>query len=151
VKNLERIKTLFEKYLNRTASSKELDEMFLLLRNKADFETLYELFEEEWESTDVEFKMDETSWKEMQSRLGDRKMDSSTKPKVVQFFRAHWQMTAAAAVILLVGMFIWSSEDQNIQVYRTGFGETKEIVLNDQSTVILNANSKLVWHTDWSD
>src|SRR5665811_1493474 len=106
--NLERVKALFEKYLNRTASSEELDEMFRLLRNKADFETLYELFEEEWESTDVEFKLDGTSWEEMQSRMGDRKVDSSSEPVVIRFFRAYWQMTAAAAAVVLVaGLLLW--------------------------------------------
>src|SRR5690606_39997728 len=41
------------------------------------------------------------------------------------------------------------SSGSDYVTYTTAYGETRNIVLNDGSKVILNANSSLTWKTDW--
>lgn len=64
--------------------------------------------------------------------------------KRVPFYR-RWQ--AVAAIFLLIGMGYWgylkTSDVTNKVLYATTFGETEQIILADDSKVILNANSTL--------
>lgn len=74
-----------------------------------------------------------------------KKAPEVEKTKVIPFIRK-WQV--AAAILLAIGMSIWSYyQNSNAQVLiATNFGETKEITLEDQSKVVLNANSSLEYH-----
>jgi ferric-dicitrate binding protein FerR (iron transport regulator) len=62
--------------------------------------------------------------------------------------RLYW----AAAAILLVGMtyFLIPQREKRV-TYETAFGETKNITLPDQSTIVLNANSKLSFVDNWEN
>lgn len=61
---------------------------------------------------------------------------------------------AAVVVLLLIGGFIYQFFPSHIftnqsVVFQTGYGERKEIELNDGSIVTLNANSRLTWEEGW--
>jgi ferric-dicitrate binding protein FerR (iron transport regulator) len=69
---------------------------------------------------------------------------------VVERQHSHWWKWAAAAVLLVgVTLFFSIPRDKTI-TYTTAYGETKNIVLPDQSTVVMNAKSKLSFQDDWS-
>ena len=58
----------------------------------------------------------------------------------------------AAGFILLCSLaFFWWNLDQRTEyvVYQTSYGETRQIVLPDQSVVVLNANSSLKTRSNW--
>jgi len=153
MENLERAKVLFKRYLDRTASSDELDEMFQLLRNRSVVESLYDLFEQEWESEDVTFLLENKSWEEIQLDWEKSQQNKSLKhaSKSIGILGLFWKITAAASVLLVIGLSVWLVLRPVNQVFETGYGETLEIVLDDDSRVMLNANSRLIWYSDWRD
>jgi len=62
-----------------------------------------------------------------------------------------WYKAAAAAMLIfLVGAMYFYADRKPWKEYRTSFGETRNFVLPDGSSVILNANSKLTLFSDWS-
>ncbi len=60
-------------------------------------------------------------------------------------------LSKVASVLLFISLscalLFYSNSDK--QVYKTKFAETKEIILDDGSEVIINANSKLIWYKSW--
>jgi transmembrane sensor len=85
-------------------------------------------------------------WKEVQrmnvpaARLGIRR---STK----------WWLASAAAVVAMAAsatMFFQLPDGSGFE-YKTGFGETKSVLLPDSSTVILNANSRITFRNNWDE
>ncbi len=72
------------------------------------------------------------------------KIESSMEqPIVARVRKLSWmKYAAAAAILLLVSVFIfWPSSSTNI--YKTKFAQREEIMLPDQSEVLLNADSEL--------
>lgn len=60
-----------------------------------------------------------------------------------------WSFAAvAASITLAIVAWYWFELPKEIE-YQTAFGETKEIMLPDSSTVILNSNSKLTFVDNW--
>jgi len=83
----------------------------------------------------------------LKNTMTQKVLRKKQKTKVVPFFK-RWQ--AAAAILLLLGMSFWgyyqNSSASNQVLIATNFGETKEITLEDQSKVVLNANSTLAYN-----
>jgi transmembrane sensor len=74
--------------------------------------------------------------------------DPSLKPRQSGIvYRMYWA-AAAAILVLGIGFFLSQPKPTHLE-YVTAFGETKTILLPDSSTVILNANSRLSFTTDW--
>jgi transmembrane sensor len=64
-------------------------------------------------------------------------------------FLKRYRVAASLTVILLVAsLFFWWQQARSI-VYTTAYGETRTILLPDQSRVILNAHSSLRFHKNW--
>jgi len=59
----------------------------------------------------------------------------------------YWVAAAAIAGIVITSIF-FVKRQQTIEYY-TAFGETKKITLPDNSTVILNANSRIAYTNNW--
>lgn len=77
---------------------------------------------------------------------------SQSKKKVVSDKSSSfgWWLGAAAGVILATvsSLLIWNHD--NTISYETAYGETRTLLLPDSSTVILNANSRIVLSDDWN-
>ncbi len=58
---------------------------------------------------------------------------------------------AAAVVVLIVcsALFFFLSTYNKSTVYTTAYGETKKVLLPDNSTIVLNANSRIEFSADW--
>ncbi|MGB3585556.1 MAG: FecR domain-containing protein [Tunicatimonas sp.] len=64
-------------------------------------------------------------------------------------FKTRYFMMAAASVFLLILLGVWQLVMTTSSVeYATEFGETKTIILPDNSTVVLNANSRIQYYDD---
>ena len=146
---LKRAKILYDKYLNRTATPEELDELFNLLRDRSRFEELNNLMENEWNSNDVSFTMKNIPWENIETGYKPQNSKSPSHKKSKTIWISAYGKIAAAAIVILIGFAIWWFNNPGIEVFTTGYGETMEIVLDDQSKIILNANSSLTWQTDW--
>lgn len=64
--------------------------------------------------------------------------------------RFHWWRWAVAAVLIAGLAYIFLPPHETIS-YSTSYGETKSIVLPDQSEVVLNANSTLSFEDNWDN
>lgn len=62
-----------------------------------------------------------------------------------------WWPGVAAGLVLVTVSFLMLWNNSNTISYQTAFGETRTLVLPDSSTVILNANSKIVFKNDWKE
>ena len=58
-------------------------------------------------------------------------------------------MKVAASVSLLALAVYWFGSTSDRKTYTTAFGETKTVVLPDETKVIMNANSRITISTDW--
>ncbi len=57
------------------------------------------------------------------------------------------RVAAAVALLLMAGTYYWLQMQQDV-VYQTGYGEIKEVLLEDGTKVKLNANSSIRYHPD---
>ena len=60
-----------------------------------------------------------------------------------------WRRLVAAAVVIMGIMFYTMMASSNQVIYETAYGQTRNIVLPDQSVVTLNANSRLSFVDNW--
>lgn len=79
--------------------------------------------------------------------VGSRLISQPSSPSVL------WRWSAVAATVLLaVGLALYLVDlNRNTFSHETAFGETRQIVLPDSSTVMLNANSNIRFRNDWSE
>lgn len=65
------------------------------------------------------------------------------------FLSYSWRIAAAILFLLAASWVGWYAWPSSFQVYKTAFGETKEITLPDGSSVVLQANSTLKVAKNW--
>ena len=83
-------------------------------------------------------------WSAIQRDINPSKEIKSSSSKSYFFF------FGSVAASLILGMFFWYWYELPTTIeYKTGYGETMEIVLPDSSTVNLNSNSKLTFVDNW--
>jgi ferric-dicitrate binding protein FerR (iron transport regulator) len=67
------------------------------------------------------------------------------------FTKIYWQVAAAIVLVVAVGVLVLSTFNRsNFTTQRTIFGKQKEIILPDQSVVILNGNSSIRYASAWN-
>lgn len=143
-----RIKFLYDKYLNRSSSEAELEEMFALLKEKDGFESVREVLRENWKKDNRNEVLASLDWETFISRVRVSEVPVSV-PKAKRRTLLI-RISVAAGLLLLLGVAAWTwMHRQIITIYETGYGEVKEIVLDDNSIVRMNANSKLYWDSNW--
>jgi ferric-dicitrate binding protein FerR (iron transport regulator) len=76
--------------------------------------------------------------------------EQETRPQKhgTQNYKA-WAAAIAALMVLAAIYVLWPAQQADI-TYKTAFGEIKEFILPDGSRVALNANSQLVYKTNWT-
>lgn len=92
----------------------------------------------------------EVEEKRVLTKINER-LESISKIDRTSQKRPIWVALAACFALLLgsIGLYLYLNSAQPI-VFATNFGETKEIVLPDSSTVILNANSELSYQLKYT-
>ncbi|WP_170110270.1 FecR family protein [Flavilitoribacter nigricans] len=84
----------------------------------------------------------------MEDELGKAGSKPSRHSGSGRFFR---RLSAAAAILALIAAGTWWIRSADSVELHTAYGEQRTISLPDQSTVILNANSNISFHQDWSE
>ncbi|GAA4446104.1 FecR domain-containing protein [Ravibacter arvi] len=134
--NNDRITRLLEKYRNNTLSPEEYAEFLGLMGDPDTFDLIDRVSKEDW--------------KESRRILRDIRADERQPVRRrIAIARLFWG-AAASAAIFVTTLLVWpENRAPELLSYQTGFGETRTVVLPDSSKVLLNANSRLVWNTDW--
>lgn len=137
-KKRERYEELYGKYRNNELSLEEFGEFIRLLSEDESAEDGW------WEDQARE------DWQGSADILRKIRAAEQTRNQKIRIRR--WIGWSAAAVVLLGVMWVfWPVEEREDLVFRTGFGEVKNIELPDGSLVLLNANSIMEWKGDWNE
>jgi len=134
------------KYLDRSASEKERKDLLHWVSSSRP-EEVDGLWNEVWQETDDSVSIGELEWESLLKEVAGRKVHKNSS-RVILRRVAGW---AAAAAVLTAVFFAakWMMTPESEMIYRTGFGETLKIVLEDGTKVDLNADSRLIWKKDW--
>ncbi len=88
---------------------------------------------------------DKTSlWQRIEENTVDKTPVKALRNKITS---AHFAAAAAISILLII-FGRWMLQAKDLQVVTTDFGERKEVVLKDGTSVILNANSQLSYDLD---
>ncbi len=134
--NEQRFTRLLEKYRNNTLSHQEYQEFLKLAGIPGAPDTIDKMSEEDWKES-----------KTILRRAGIR-ADQPQKRRL-PVARLLWGSAAAAAILIAAFLFWPQNRLTEPLTYQTGYGETRTILLPDSSSVLLNANSRLVWDSGW--
>lgn len=146
VKKADSIKYLTKKYLDQTITLKEWEVLLELLDRAENPEDIDAFFLEGWKERDLSQSVSKVTWEQLIETNDDKTKTKVNVSRVVSV----WKWTIAASVLALIAMVWWMErEERNFMVYETGNGETKEIILDDGTTVTLNANTRLIWDENW--
>ena len=132
----KRFQELYKKYALNTISDSELNELLELAGNEK---------AEVWIEDSLK-----ADWQDIQEMhpLTRAKIYSTKTSRRSKLIRIGW--VAAASMAILTAISIWFlNRDLGWQEYSTGNGETLQIVLADNSQVLLNANSTIRWNENW--
>lgn len=141
---------LFEYFFGRatTLQKKVIEEW----KKKPENEELFFTCLEEWERTYSQHRPNEEVALERYKKFMLETHPQAHQLRKIKFHHAHttkkkqarWYWVAAALVLFsLISISLWNIEYFHYQTYTTQFGETKTILLADQSQVVLNAHSTL--------
>lgn len=145
----DRLEELMKKYLAKEHTSAEAEELFDLLRFIHQPEMLEAFFEDRWDVEDRPEAM--VVWEDV-LRAREVKSLQSSQMKRKARIQPLWKWSAAASILLLISILWWNFGTQSeLIVYSTGFGETQEIILEDGTEIILNANSEITWNRRWKE
>jgi transmembrane sensor len=127
------------KWLNRETS----DEDLVRLKETDDFKTL-----EKIAHYSAQIETPKVDVKEALAALKIKTQNSSKKGKVVHFnFKQLYKYAAAIVVLFATSYFLLFN---NTSSFKTEFAQTKTFNLPDNSEVVLNANSKIIYSKkDW--
>ena len=128
---------LFTRWLNDDLSPDELHEF-----KKSPKFSLYEKIANKSSKLDTpEFKEEDVF-----NRIKEQ-ISKQEKPRKVKRLMPKFIFSAAASVVILLGLFFFLNRSTN---YQTSFGEQLAVTLPDNSEVILNANSTLSYkNNNW--
>lgn len=139
-----RLEELYQKYMDRTSTDPEIKELFDLIRESGDLAALRKVLKHRWDTQEIDEELTSLSWETIQHEMTPNQGKTKKSRSLIL------RLSIAASVLIVVGIATWTwMHREMITTYETGYGEVEEIVLNDNSRVRLNANSKLYWDTNW--
>lgn len=144
----KRIKILYEKYLDRTCSDEELKELFDLMKEDELLYSLKDVLKREWSHDRERESYGDLDWNTFANRVGKREKSGDRRSDRGKGWIGPVSIAAGFLLVLGFAAWFWLNRTQ-ITVYETGYGEVREIVLNDESVIKLNANSKFIWDENW--
>lgn len=143
--NKDRLKFLMQKYLDRSCSVEERNELVKLIGQTGHPDEMDDLWQKVWVENYGSIQLEELNWEELMSK---NKADQMGHLGVISRKVFKWSV-AAAVVMGLYFVAHWWMQGSNMVIYETGYGERLEFVLDDGTTVNLNADSKIAWNNNW--
>lgn len=144
----KRIKNLYSKYIERSCTDSELEELFELLKEPGVIEYVREVLHENWMDEAGLEELYPLSWENFLEKKG---LQTASEPNRT-ISKRKWMVpvSVAAGFLLILGFVGWYLLNQEkIISYETGYGELMEVMLDDGSRVQLNANSRIYWDENW--
>ena len=149
----QKIKALFQKYLNGQCSGEELDLFFKYVKTQQGKQILNEFLDKE--ATD-RFYRELSPDPEISGRILHQlriQMEEENQGRSLPgIFKtpAAWRIAATFTGILLISasLFLYFIKDSSLE-YQTAYGEITTVLLPDSSSVTLNANSSLRYADGW--
>lgn len=130
------LKKLWSKYRSNELSRQEFEEFIQFLAESKDL-------------TDEVSRVPNDDWKESRKILEKIRKAQNQNNRRIVFRNWIWSGAAAIALLLTIAFIVWPPNTSQDIVYKTDFGETRNIELPDGSKVLLNANSELTWSENW--
>ena len=144
----KRIKNLYSKYIERSCTDSELEELFELLKEPGTIEYVREVLHENWMDEAGLEELYPLSWENFLEKKG---LQTASEPNRT-ISKRKWMvpLSVAAGFLLILGFvgWYWLNQEKIIS-YETGYGELLEVMLDDGSRVQLNANSRIYWDKNW--
>jgi transmembrane sensor len=133
----QRQRILLEKYRDNNLSQSEFKE-FLKIIGEA-------------EGQRIMHDMSASDWAEAEGMLQEmRNNEPLRQNRPGRIIRMSLSVAASIALLLALYFYLPEKKDhQNLITYQTLYGETKSVLLPDSSTVLMNANSRIVWDGAW--
>lgn len=133
---------LIVKKIKSSLSSKEELRLQFLIQNDPEFQRQYQEMMQVWQASEHlnvrEGLSFDARWEQLHSKIEDKSAKQVSFKKILRY---------AAIIALLALAYIaydYSNKDQS-KVISTKYGETKEVLLPDQSRVSLNADSYITY------
>lgn len=143
--NTERIKELMQKYIDRSSTNAERDELLQLIKSSQDPSAVDGILSGTWKDIDGSEVLKDLDWQHI---IEASQKEKRQKTGNVWHMIGRW--SAAAAVILCIYFIMeWKGGQDEWMVYETEYGEKMDFILEDGTLVSLNANSKLSWNKNW--
>jgi transmembrane sensor len=103
------------------------------------------------EREDLRKQMYNQVWQTIRQKEAAKAGSADKKPRVISFTRHPYLAVAASLTLLMVvgAVFYLLKYQSRWQTVSTAFGARKEIVLPDQSVVVLNGNSSIRYAKQW--
>lgn len=129
------------RYKEGTLSREEYEEFLLILKESGTERAMDKALDQYWK--ELEFPQ-------------RKEIPELAKRRVKRSRKSYWFGGVAAGMLILLGLFFLKYATPKLfgsheVVYQTGYGERIEIILDDDSKITLNANSKIQWSNDWRD
>lgn len=147
------IDLLFLKFLTKTASNQELDELEALLNNNPEHRTSLEKLKIYWSNREIEAVPDEEKiWDKLQAKT--KTVQGQTSDNQTNKFSWTYQVAAAAIILLLSSVLWWSNKEESTSepelkiAYITKQNPVRikrSLTLPDGSKVHLNSKSKITY------
>lgn len=155
---------LIAKYLSGNIAEAEREMLWTWVEADAEHRHFFDQMVQLWGMSDdyeeASYPTDTgEAWSKLESRLFGGTAGFSVEPhqpsnKIVRLSIKRAWMAAAAVILLAISVSIWlytrSIPQDHLVVYQTGAQERRMIELPDQSKVWLNENTRLSFHTDFT-
>lgn len=93
-------------------------------------------------------------WEQISLAIADQETEAAPAARIIPLWRQTWTRVAAAVLLVMgIGWLFWlrtGSAAGELVTYQTAYGQTRQLLLPDGSTVFLNANSRLTFAPDWA-
>lgn len=150
-----RLKNKLARYLANRCTAEEIPELLGYLQTESGKQLLQKFMEQEEarfneqtdESSYLDPQISTRIFRRLSKSIGD---EQPVRSRSLFFRRAIWQMAAAfIGFLLLVGVGYYAFDRNTLLTINTDAGQKRTVLLPDGSRVILNANSRLVYDSQW--
>lgn len=143
---------LLVKYLENRCNAHEIDQVLEYLKTEEGLQHLATLMDQEiYEGKVHQSKAVDADYDQLFEQIKNgADIPSESVRKTIPHYKKWYAVAAVASGFLLMTAFVWFLLlSPATTTYQTAYGETKSIILPDNSVVTLNANSSLLVQNDF--